>query len=209
MDNIDDLGDINIGSGTVKMSGHHKKEPITRNFDSVEEMAKHVEETYQIGKQRENKQEIDAGFDVRDKNSVMAFDIGYTPRNGGIILKEIPKDIMPEEKGITLIELGDETIRWWVMAVGNLVVDLRKGDIVHTAGGQGIKRRFKKVLFWEMESYNVSGVYTTNEEIEKRIKKHDSKSHGSANDNLLNIVLTAMIEDREYKKSAKPSAGMR
>jgi len=189
MDNIEDIGDLNIGKGTIKMGGHHKKEPITRNFDSVEEMAKHVEETYQIGKQRENKQEMDAGFDVRDKNSVMAFDIGYIPRNGGIILKEIPKDIIPEEKGLTLIELGDETIRWWVIAIGNLVVDLKKGDVVHTAGGQGIKRRFKKVQFWEMESYNVSGVYITAEEMEKRIKEHDDKI-SRRNGMLGGVVLT-------------------
>ena len=200
MDNIDDLGELNIGKGTIKMGGHHKKEPILRQFDSPEEMAKHVEDTYQIGQQRINKQEVEAGFDVRDKASVLAFDIGYVPRNGGIILKEIPKDIVPEEKGITLIELGDEMIRWWVIAVGNLVVDLKKGDVVHTTGGaQGVKRRFKKVLFWEMESYNISGIYTTEEEMKKRLADHDAEVN-RRNNMLGGIVLTNAKQEKKEEE---------
>ena len=197
MDNIEDLGELNIGKGTIKMGGHHKKEPVLRSFDSPEEMAKHAEEVYQVGVQRENKQEIEAGFDVRNRESVLAFDIGYVPRNGGVIIKEIPKDIVPEEKGITLIELGDEMIRWWVIAVGNLVVDLKKGDVVHTTGGaQGVKRRFKKVLFWEMESYSISGIYTTAEEMERRIKEHDNKIN-NRNNMLGGIVLTSSKKEKK------------
>ena len=182
--------DINIGKGTIKMSGHHKKEPISRNFESMEDMAKHMEETYQVGKQRENKTEMDAGFDVRSKESVMKFDLGYVPRNGGIVVKEIPKDIIPEQDGLTLIDLADETKKYWVVAIGHLVTDLRKGDITHIRADAGwIKRTFKKIQFYEGDGYGISGVFTTEEEMERRIKEQDDKIN-RRNGMLGGIVLT-------------------
>lgn len=172
--------DINIGNGATRMGGKHKKEPILRAFNSPEEMAANAEQAYAIGKQRENKQELDAGFDVRDRESVMAFDLGYCMRGGGLILKEIPKDIIPEEKGITLIELGDETIRYWVVGIGPLNGDLRKGDIVHVKpDAQGVKRRLKKIVFFETDGYAVSGVFTSEDEMKRRIEEHDARVKAS------------------------------
>lgn len=203
MDNIEDIGDLNIGKGTIKMGGHHKKEPISRNFDSVEEMAKHAEETYQIGKQRENRIEMDAGFDVRSRESVMKFDLGYVPRNGGIIVKEIPKDIIPEEQGLTLIDLADETKKYWVVAIGHLVTDLRKGDITHIRADAGwIKRTFKKIQFYEGDGFGISGVFTTEEEMERRIKEQDDKIN-RRNNMLGGIVLTSSKEKKDEDKSKK------
>jgi len=170
----DKYKDINIGTGAVKMSGHHKKEPILRSFGSPEEMAKHAEETYQVGQQRMNKTEMDAGFDVRDRASVIAFDIGYVIRGGGIILKEIPKDIIPVEGELTLISLASETKKYWVIQCGPLVTDLKKGDIVHIKADAGwIKRTLRRIEFWEGEGYGVAGIFITDEEYKNRLNHSD------------------------------------
>ena len=181
MEDNDKFKDINIGKGAIKMGGHHKKEPIMKTFPSIEEMTEQANDAYGVGKQRENKVEMDEGFDVRSKESVMAFDIGYVPRNAGVVIKEIPKDIVPEEKGITIIELGDEVKRFWIMAVGNVVNDLRKGDIVFVRPElQIVKRRFKKVQFYETDSFGIMGVFTTEEEMQKRLVEHDAKIRAMA-----------------------------
>lgn len=193
--------DINIAKGTIKMSGHHKKEPISRNFGSMEEMAKSMEETYQIGKQRENRTEMDAGFDVRSKESVMKFDIGYVPRNGGIVIKEIPKDIIPEEDGLTIIDLADETKKYWVVAVGHLVHDIKKGDVTHIRADAGwIKRTFKKIQFYEGDGFGISGIFMAEEEMKKRIAEHDAEIN-RRNNMLGGIVLTSAKEKKDEDKS--------
>jgi hypothetical protein len=179
--NPEDLKDINIGSGAIRMGGKHKKEPVLRAFNSPEEQAANADQAYNISTQRVNKIELECGFDVRSRESVIAFKTGYALRGGGVLLKEIPKDINPEEKGIVLIELGDNAKKFWVVSVGPLINDVKKGDVVYLKGSISmLPRTFNKVNFIETDGYNITGVFISEEELADRISKAENRSRTSA-----------------------------
>ena len=158
-----------------------KKEPISRKFDSPEEMAKHATEAYQIGVKKVNQIEIDKGFDISDINSVLAFETGYTPIGNSIILKEIPKEVVEEENKLIVMDLSNTSKKYYVITPGLMVTTLEKGDIVNLGNftGEGVKvinKTFKGITFVEAEYYSITGVYHPLIEMKERISRNETKA---------------------------------
>lgn len=165
-----------------------KKEPISRNFNSPEEMAAHAEESYQINKKKVNQVELDAGLDISDPQSIMDFKINYTPLNAEVLLKEIPKEFIQEDPSKLLImDLSPTSIKYYVMVPGLLVHTLKRGDIVVLKGATkdspitAVTRILKDIIFQEVESYNIGGILKARDEIKKRIDEDDKFARITAN----------------------------
>lgn len=149
-------------------------------FTSDEALKEHAEVAYRIGEKRKNKIECEKGFDVTEYDSVMAFDIGYIPMQNNIIIKEIPKDIVPDndDNKLVPIDLSQEGTKYYIIAVSPRIVDLKKGDIVKigdpTGGIKYSKPYLKGIAFLEIQYYNVMGVYSKDSGlITDRIRKHE------------------------------------
>jgi len=156
-----------------------KKEPIMRKFGSPEEMAENAKVAYQIGKVKENQIEIKLGFDISNMESVMAFDIPYTPLHSTVIIKEIPIKIEDDEdtSKIVPIDLSTTGKKFIVMVAGLNVHILQKGDIVFIKGGpvDMTGRKYRGISFLEANYYDISGILMKKEEMEERILQHDRK----------------------------------
>lgn len=154
-----------------------KKEPILRKFSSPEEMAQSANHYFQIGKIKEDQAEIKRGFDISDINSVMAFDIPFTPLGATVIVKEIKKSDDPEEDagGIIPVDLSIQAQKWIVMVPGLLVTTLQRGDIVCFRASFKenpvivTDRRIGGVIFKEVAYYDIGGVCVRKEEMDQRI----------------------------------------
>jgi hypothetical protein len=153
------------------------KEPIGRSFSSPEDLVKQAKRDYEGEQSILNKIEYDAGFDVKDINSVMAFDPGFTPIGNTVLLKQIPTEIK-SAGNLSIIDNSLEGKLFYVITTGLLVRNLHKGDIVTlsatvSGGVSSVRKIFKKVTLWEVDYYSISGIFMAKEELEERIAKDD------------------------------------
>jgi hypothetical protein len=178
MELLDSNGDALKSIKASERSRAHlnSKGNINRTFPDMATLEKQGESIYakeqdKIKEEYEN--DVKAGFDVKDINSILAFEPGYTPVGNSLLLKNIHKE---QRKDQLFLPPGvGENPQGIVIVAGLYATIFRKGDIVSfnaTMGGQipTVKRKLNNVEFVEVDATYISGIHKPEAEIRERVK---------------------------------------
>jgi hypothetical protein len=162
-------------------SGQGSTKPF-KNMEDLESMASNIYAKAIDGIEEEYIKDKEAGLDINDYNSIMEFEVGYTPVGDTLLVKFIKE----EQKMGSIILLDNKTNekdkKAIVIAPGLYVTSLCKGDVIIMKASShtnpfppSYKRIIKGITFEEIPFEGVSGVFHDRDFIMQRIDKKEQK----------------------------------
>lgn len=179
--------DFNIRISKRSASHTADKEALSKQvgrtmekFSSEEDMINKAQERFQTNYEKEKQKDLSNGFNIDDENSILSYEIDYTPI-GTMIVKFIKEEI--KIGNLYLPDNGIENKKAIVMIPSLYDTVFRKGDIIlfrptkFNQYGKSefgypphLERQFKNVTFQEISAEDISGILTRREEVVKRIQ---------------------------------------
>lgn len=149
-----------------------------RTFNNMTDLEKNAEKIYAAHNnkvQKELEEDVANGFDISSPESVIAFQINYTPIGNVVLVKEIHDEETTEKKIILPSGLDSKDKKYVVMVPGLLVSILKRGDVITlkpTPSGKldAVDRKFNGVKFYELDYYAIAGVYQSESIMQDRVK---------------------------------------
>lgn len=179
-DNVGIVMSPRTASHQADREAKNKQGNPTKTFESIEDMEKSFNDTYghlnEIDQKYMKEKETDKlnGFDIDDKESIMNFDLEYTPMGSTLIVKFLREDELGSKS--IIIDVTSKIKKALVVQPGIFVDYLKKGDIVSLVPSRTTRsplpdhapHLFKGVSFQEINYEAIAGIYMREKDLKAR-----------------------------------------